>query len=250
MKAAVRAETLKLTHSLVGVIATLAMVLGVVALLGGLTVGVARGNPQVTMKLGPVDFLSWHGLLEGGAQITAIATLLGFGVVLAWMFGREFTDGTVAGLLALPVSRTQIALGKLVVYGIWATGVSLAIAAAMLFLGLVLGYGLPSSDSWAALGQVCVLGLVTAGLAVPIAWVATLSRSLLAAVGCTVGLAVVAEVGAIAGAGGWMPFAAPALWAMTDGAEVTAAQLALALSVPLIFGSLSCVAWARLQLDR
>jgi ABC-2 type transport system permease protein len=47
-----------------------------------------------------------------------------------------------------------------------------------------------------------------------------------------------------------MPFAAPALWAMSNGTAVTAAQLGLALAVPLVFGVLSCVAWSRLQLDR
>ena len=185
-----------------------------------------------------------------GAQIGFLQGILGFGIVLAWMFGREFTEGTVTGLFALPVSRTRIALAKLTVYALWATVVSVALTAGVLVLGLTLAYGPPSSQTWGALGRVLVLALLSAGIAVPVAWVATFSRSLLAAVGCTVALVVIAEVGALAGAGGWMPLAAPALWAMSGGTAVTSTQLALALAVPGAFSALVCASWSRLQLDR
>ena len=108
MRAAMRVEALKLTHSLVGLIATLAVVAGMLALLGGITAGVAGGNPELVAKAGPAGTLNWDGLLAGAAQITAVASILGFGIVLAWMFGREFTEGTVTGLFALPVSRTRM----------------------------------------------------------------------------------------------------------------------------------------------
>ena len=250
MRAAMRVEALKLAHSLVGVIATLAVVAGMLALLGGITAGVAGGNPEMVAKAGPAGALNWDGLLAGAAQITAVASILGFGIVLSWMFGREFTEGTVTGLFALPVSRTRIALAKLTVYALWATVVSVALTAGVLVLGLTLAYGPPSSQTWGALGRVLVLALLSAGIAVPVAWVATFSRSLLAAVGCTVALVVIAEVGALAGAGGWMPLAAPALWAMSGGTAVTSTQLALALAVPGAFTALVCASWSRLQLDR
>ena len=71
-----------------------------------------------------------------------------------------------------------------------------------------------------------------------------------ASYGVPIALVVVAQVGALAGAGGWMPFAAPALWAMSNGTAVTAGQLGVTLAVPLVFVVLSCTAWSRLQLDR
>jgi ABC-2 type transport system permease protein len=120
----------------------------------------------------------------------------------------------------------------------------------VLALGLAFSYGLPSAEVWAALGRLLVLGVLSTGLAIPVAWFATLTRSLLAAVGGTIALVVVAQVGALAGAGGWMPFAAPALWAMSNGTAVTAGQLGVTLAVPLVFVVLSCTAWSRLQLDR
>jgi len=250
MRAVIRVETLKLTHSLVGAIATLAVIVGTPALLGGITAGVAGGNPDVIEKAGPAGTLGWNGLLAGATQITAVVSILGFGIVLAWMFGREFVEGTITGLFALPPGRAKIALAKLTVYTLWAIIVSFALTLGVLILGLAFSYGLPRAGDWAALGRLFILGVLSTGLAVPIAWFATLARSLLAAVGCTIALVVTAQVGALAGAGGWMPFAAPALWAMSNGTAVTAAQLGVTLAIPLVFAILSCAAWSRLQLDR
>lgn len=250
MNAAIRVEALKLTRSLVGVIATLAIVLGMIALLGGITAGVASGNAELIAQAGPAAALDWTGLLAGAAQITAVVGILGFGIVLAWLFGREFTDGTITGLFALPISRSRIALAKLTVYAIWATLVSIALTLSVLVLGLLFGYDLPNSDTWAALGRLCALGVLSAGIAIPVAWIATLTRSLLAAVGSTIALVVIAQVGALAGAGGWMPLAAPALWAMSDGTAVTTIQLSVTGLLALAFAAFTCIAWKRLQLDR
>lgn len=250
MNAAIRVEALKLTRSLVGVVATVAIVLGVVSLLAGITVGVAGGNPELIAKAGPAAALDWGGLLAGAAQVTAVVGILGFGIVLAWMFGREFTDGTITGLFALPVSRSRIALAKLVVYAIWTIAVSIDLVLGVLALGLLAGYGAPDVEAWSALARLCVLAMLSAGIAVPIAWIATVTRSLLAAVASTIALVVIAQVGALAGAGGWMPLAAPALWAMSNGTAVTTVQLAVTGIVPLAFAALTCNAWERLQVDR
>jgi ABC-2 type transport system permease protein len=54
---------------------------------------------------------------------------------------------------------------------------------------------------------------------------------------------------AVAGVGAWFPVTAPALWAL-DPSAVSAGQLALVATVPLLFGGLTIGAWRRLQLDR
>lgn len=250
MRAAIRVEALKLTHSLVGAIATIALVAGLLALLGVITAGVAGGNPDLIAKAGPAGVLGWAGLLAGAAQITAVACILGFGFVLSWMFGREFTEGTITGLFALPIRRSQIAFAKLIVYALWAVLVCIALTIGVFILGFVFGYGSPGAGTWASLGRLFLLALLSAGIAIPVAWVATAARSLLAAVGAVIALVVTAQIGALAGAGGWMPLAAPALWAMSDGAAIVPAQLGLTLMVPLVFAVLTCAAWSHLQLDR
>lgn len=249
MSPAIRVEALKLMRSPVGIIGTLALVAGTLALLGGMTAALAGGNPELTAKVGAAATLDWNGLLASTAQITAAGAMLGFGVVLSWMFGREFADGTVTGLFALPVSRARIALAKLAVYAAWAVAVSLILAFGVLALGLLLGYGAPTVDAWRGLARQAALAVLTAVIAVPVAWVATVTRSLLAAVGASVGLVMVAQVGALAGAGGWMPLAAPALWAMNGGAAVNAVQLTVPVLLGAVFVVLTCAAWSRLRLD-
>lgn len=250
MNAAVRAEARKLLRAPVGIIATLAIVGGTLALLGGITAALRAGNPELTAKAGAAASLDWSGLLSGAAQITSAGGLLGFGVVLSWIVAREFTDGTVTGLFALPVGRGRIALAKLLVYAAWACAVSLLLTLGILALGLALGYGAPTGEAREGLARQALLSLLGAALAVPVAWVATVTRSLLAAVGSAIALVVLAQVGVLAGAGGWMPPAAPALWAMTGGDGASAPQLLVSLAVGVVSAVLVCVAWERLQLAR
>jgi len=248
--AALLVETLKLRHSVVGIIATLAIVGGTIALLGGLTAALTGGNPEVIAKAGPGASLDWAGLLSLATQITSAGGLLGFGVILSWMFAREFTDGSITGLFALPVSRGRIAMAKFIVYAMWVTVVTVTLTGCVLALGLVLGYGIPGDDAWAGIGRQLVLVVLTGAVAAPAAWVASVSRSMLAGVGCAIGLVVIAQVSVLAGAGAWMPLAAPALWAISQGAAATVGQLLLSLALALVFVALTCATWVRLQMNR
>lgn len=250
MNAAIRVEALKLVRSPVGVIGTLCLVVGTLGLLGGITAGLAGGNPELAAQAGRAASLDWSGLLAGAAQVTAAGGLLGFGVVLSWIFGREFSDGTITALFGLPVRRSRIALAKLAVYIAWAGALTVALTLGILALGLLLGYGAPTATTWAGIGRQGILTIVTAIIAVPSAWIATVTRSLLAAVGGAIALVIIAQVGALAGAGGWIPIAAPALWALSEGAAVTTVQLGLAITLGVIFTALTGAAWARLQLSR
>lgn len=250
MTAAVFVEALKLRRSLVGVIATIAIVAGTIALLIGVTAALASGNVQMIAKAGPGATLDWTGLLSSATQITSAGGLVGFGVVLAWLFAREFTDGTITGLFALPVRRGHLAVAKLIVYAMWVIAVGLTLTGCLLGLGLILGYGLPNTDAWASLGREFVLVVLMGAVAAPTAWVATVTRSLLAGVGCTIGLLILTQVSVLAGAGGWMPLAAPALWAMGQGAGVMVGQLGLSLVFALVFAVLTYASWDRLQLNR
>jgi len=248
VRAALRVEARKLARSPVGLVGTLALVLGTVLLLAGTSAALVAGNAEVAAKLGPAATLGWSGLLLAAAQVTAAGGLLGSGVVLAWIFGREFTDGTLAALFALPVRPARTALAKLTVHAGWVVAVHLLLAPAVLGLGLVLGHGPPTADTWAGLGRQLVLGVLTGIAAAPVAWVTTLGRSLLAGTRCAIGLVVAGQVGALTGVHGWVPFAAPVLWA--TGHDVTVAQLGLTAVLAAACAAATSTTWARLQLDR
>jgi ABC-2 type transport system permease protein len=250
MRPSVWAEAVKLTGSTVGRVGSVAVVVGIAVLSGAMLLAAGSGDPQLLAKLGPAATGDWSGFLLAAAQITSAGGLLGFGVVLSWMFGREFGDGTITGLFALPVRRSTIALAKLLVYAIWAVMLSVCLAALLLLVGLIAGLGALKGETWVALARQVGLGIMTAAIAAPVAWAATLGRSVLAGVSVAIGLVVIAQVSVLAGAGGWMPLASPALWASSSGQAVTPLQLGLVLPYVGVFILVTAAAWRAMQLDR
>ena len=250
MKQAIWAECVKLAGSTVGRVGSLAVVVGIAVLSGSMVLAAHSDDPQLLAKLGPVASGDWKGFLLGAAQITGAGGLGGFAVVLAWMFGREFGDGTFTALFALPIRRSTIALAKLIVYGAWAVGMSVLLALVLIPLGTVAGLGPLTPDTWGMLARQAALGIMSAGITVPVAWAATLSRSVLGGVSVAIGLVVVAQVSVLAGLGGWMPLAAPALWAVSLGLDVTPVQLLVLVPFVGVFVLVTALAWQRMQLDR
>ena len=94
------------------------------------------------------------------------------------------------------------------------------------------------------------LTVMTAAIAAPVAWAATLGRSVLAGVSVSIGIVVVAQVSVLAGIGGWMPLASPALWAISSGEGVTSGQLLLVIPYFAACVLVTASAWRTMQLDR
>lgn len=250
LRAALAVEIRKTAASSVTLTTTLLLVLGIAALATVLEAAAAAGNQQILAQLGPVaDLTGWARFMGIVSQITAAGGLLGLGVGLGWMFGREFSDGTVSGLFALPVPRATIAVAKLITHTLWTTLVALAWAIVVLILGLSLDLGPTDAATAEASARLFGLVVLSGFLAWPTAWAATIGRGVLPAVAATVVLVVIAQVSILAGAGGWSLVGTPALWAIGF-ANVTAGQLALTLLIPLTFGTLALRAWHRLELDR
>ncbi len=247
---AVAVEGRKLLASRVPSVIALLLVLGVAALCGAILYAVASGNPDVVAKLGPVAREDgWAGLLGSAVQIVSAGGLIAFGVMLSWSFGREFAEGTITGLFALPVPRASVAIAKLLTYAVWAAAISAALVLVLLAAGFALGYGLPAAGDAVGLARLALVTLLTALIAVPAALAATLFRGLLAGIAVTVALVASAQVLVLSGAGAWYPIATPALWGTAPDSVPPLAFLSVA-AVPAVFGSLTARSWARLQLDR
>ncbi|MGR0221476.1 ABC transporter permease [Agromyces sp. ZXT2-6] len=247
---AIAVEARKAAASRVLAWTTVFLVAGIVVLAVGAAAGAASGDERLAAKLGPLAGAGgWTGLVGVVAQVESAAALLGFGVALSWIFGREFAEGTVAGLFALPIRRSTIAVAKLAVYLAWSVIVAVLLTAAVGVAGVLLGYAATDAAGVADLVRIPALAVLTALIAAPAAWAASVGRGLLPGIAATVGLIAVAQVLAVVGLGGSIPFVAPALWAIEPGAA-TATGLALVPLVPLAFGGLCAWTWARLQLDR
>lgn len=233
---------------------TVGLTIGVAVLCAGLLAAVRAGNAQVISQLEPLgadlaDPLGWPLLIGIATQVTAAGGLLAFGLALSWSVGREFTEGTISGVFALPVPRHSLALAKLVVHAGWVVAVAVALTGTVMLTGLALHLG-DLHTATDALLRLTTLTVATGLITVPAAWAATLGRGLLPGIAATVAILVLAQVTALAApdVAGWIPLAAPALWALFPG-SVSPAQLALVLVVPVGFAALTALAWHRLRLD-
>jgi ABC-2 type transport system permease protein len=65
-----------------------------------------------------------------------------------------------------------------------------------------------------ASGRLVTLTVLSALIATPAAWAATVERGILPSIATTVAIIATAQIMAVAGIGAWFPLAAPALWAI------------------------------------
>ena len=146
-------------------------------------------------------FSTYLALVAGGGGLG----LLGF--VLAWLFGREYADGTAKNMLALPVGRGWFVVGKLVVAAAWWAGLVIVIVAEGILLGAALD--LPGRTP-AALVQTAGSVFAAAALsflAAPLAaWVTVATRSALGAVGFAFGTLLLGDLLSHTGWGEWTPW--------------------------------------------
>jgi len=101
-------------------------------------------NPELSRKLGLVSAKAnliaysatdWASYLLLSAEIISAGGFFFFILAISWVFGREFVDGTLKDMLAVPVQRSSILMAKFIVVAVW----SAAMAAIMLIFSLVVG---------------------------------------------------------------------------------------------------------------
>ena len=227
MNAALWAEAVKLAGSTVGRVGSLAIVVGISVLSGTMLVAASTNDPQLLAKLGPVADGDWNGFLLGrGAdhrRRRARRLRCCSRVDVRARIRRRHDHRAVRP----PCPSIHDRAGE---------------TACVRRLGdrdehpardRPAGGRNPRrarSRSIRRRGAPChvrvALGIMSAAITVPVAWAATLSRSVLGGVSVAIGLVVVAQVSVLVGIGGWMPLAAPALWAISAGAAVTPGAVA------------------------
>ena len=254
MRAALSVEALKLTRAPAARVATVVLVLVIPAVCAGMVLVARSGSDgALALKVRPMLIgTGWAAYLGLLGELMSVAALIAVGFVLSWVVGREFTDGTVGALLALPTAPGQILGAKLLVTLAWAVLSGLAAALVALPAGLAVGLGAPDSGALTATGQVLVVMALMTLLALPLAWVSTVLRGYLSGIATLLGIVVVTQIVTISGAGGWFPYAAPSLWTGMGGAEaaanVTPVQLMLAIPVGLVGAWAAAHRWRTAEL--
>lgn len=255
LRAALAVETLKLRRSVVARLATLLLVTAVP--LGSVGMVALARSPRA---VGPTaakladyatgDLAATHLLVC--AQVLSVAALVAGGFFVAWSFGRELETGTAGALFGLAVPRGTIALAKCLVALAWiAACVLLSVAVTLLASAAVTrGADVPFAGAWGGARTAFLAGLLGGGLALPFAWVATMTRSQLGTVGALVGVVALTQIVVLLGGGSWFPYAAPSLWTGLGGADAAAAvglpHLLLATAVAPLALAAVVHAWRRL----
>jgi len=183
---------------------------------------VAR-NPEISQKLGLIsakanlvaysatDWPTYLGLF--GLLIAAGGFFL-FVLIISWTFGREFADGTLKDMLAVPVQRSSILLAKFIVVAVWSAVLAMVILVAGLVMGAIIK--LPGG-SVNVIFQGSALVVIAACLAIvvvmPFALFASVGRGYLLPLGMAVLMMMMTNLVAIMGWGEYFPWAVPGLYA-------------------------------------
>jgi ABC-2 type transport system permease protein len=160
----------------------------------------------------------WPFYLSMFAQGISIGGVLLFSLIGSWVFGREFADGTLTNLLAVPVPRTTIVLAKFVVVCLWSITLTAIVYATGLVLGALIGL---SEGSAGIVMQGSVVLAVTSGLVIldvfPVAFLASVGRGYLLPLGVMLLVLALANVIGVLGWGNYFPWSVPGLYAGLSG---------------------------------
>ena len=179
-------------------------------------------NPDVSRRLGLISTkatlmadtaANWPVFLGLFAQILAMGGMILFVLTVSWVFGREFADGTLKDLLAVPVPRASILLAKFIVVAVWSAGLAL-----LLFgLGLILGavFQLPGGSTDILLqdsARAAITALMVIVVMLPFAFFASIGRGYLLPIGTMILALVLANIVMAAGWGEYFPWAIVAIY--------------------------------------
>ncbi|MBN1192517.1 MAG: ABC transporter permease [Coriobacteriia bacterium] len=147
--------------------------------------------------MAPMTMGTWWGILL-------------LGLVTAFLFARDYTDGVAPTMLTTPMRRECFVLAKFLVLGAWILGLALLALVAQAAWATILGLdGFSWTAVWPVVGDVLIVTLLIFLTLPVVALVAVASRGVLApmllsAFGFTAGM-----IGGVAGWGDWLPWAMP-----------------------------------------
>ncbi len=220
------AEFLKLRRSRITWLSWLAF--SVMPLAGALFVWIVK-EPERAARLGlmgqkaqltgvSADWPSYFTILDQAACAGGMVLLA---IIAAWVFGREYADGTAKNMLTLPVGRHWFATAKLIVVLVWFGGLTVSLIVEGLVVGAALGlpgFSIPLALS--SCGDVLLAGLVGYLLVPVVTWIATLGRGYLPPIGFTIFMLLMGNVIGATGWGKWFPWSIVPMLAGMSGPRI------------------------------
>lgn len=150
---------------------------------------------------------TWPAYASALTLVIGMGGMLLLSFIVAYIFGREYAEGTAKNLLALPVARHRIVLAKFAIAAAWWLVLVVAVLAEALLVGLALG--LPGFSAALAVGAARD-ALVAAGISfllVPVvAWITTLGRGYMPPLAFALAMLALGNVFGKTGWAEWFPW--------------------------------------------
>ena len=150
---------------------------------------------------------TWPAYASALTLIVGVGGMLLLSFIVAYVFGREYAEGTAKNLLALPVGRHWFVIAKLVVAAAWWAVLTIAVVVESLVVGLALG--LPGFSAGLAAGLVgnALLAAGISFLLVPVvAWITVWGRSYMAPLAFAIAMMALGNLFGHTGWSVWFPW--------------------------------------------
>jgi ABC-2 type transport system permease protein len=180
-------------------------------------------NPEIAQKLGLISAKAnlisyaatdWPTYMTVYGEIIGAGGIILFILIISWIFGREFTDGTLKDMLAVPVQRASILLGKFILAAIWSAAMTIVIFIAGLAMGAVIKLpGGSISVILQGIALVAVCACLVFAVVTPFAFFASVGRGYLLPIGVAILMMMMVNLMLIIGWGEYFPWAVPVLYA-------------------------------------
>jgi ABC-2 type transport system permease protein len=188
-------------------------------LIGALMIFIYK-DPQLARQLGllgtkanlVVGSADWPGYLTLMVEFTALGGFFFFCLAISWTFGREFSDGTLKDLLAVPIQRFDIVLAKFIVAALWCATLILETYVVGLALGAIIQ--LPGGSLAVIVhgtGLLAAASILSITLVLPFGFFASLGRGYLLPIGIAILTLILGNLSITLGWGDYFPWAVPAL---------------------------------------
>jgi ABC-2 type transport system permease protein len=165
---------------------------------------------------------TWPAYSSMLTLVVGMGGMLLLSFIVAYVFGREYAEGTAKNLLGLPVGRHWFVLAKFVVAAVWWVVLVAAVLAEAFAIGLALG--LPGFSAALALRTVhdALLAAAVVYLLAPVvAWIATLGRGYMPPLGFALAMLALGQVFSKTGWAAWFPWSIVPLYIGSVGQRVT-----------------------------
>jgi ABC-2 type transport system permease protein len=211
------AETLKARRSKASMLTVVAFSL--FPLVSGLFMVILK-DPAAAQAMGLISMKAqlvagtadWPAFFDMLLQSTAMGGFILFAFIMAWVFGREFSDHTAKDLLALPTPRGVIVGAKFVMTALWTLGLTLMLFVIGLGVGAAVHVpGWSPELAWSSFWSLMTIAVLNFMLMPFVALFASAGRGYLPPLGWAFFSFILAQIISVLGWGDWFPWSVPVL---------------------------------------